>query len=470
MKKFQSALLIAGLGLSILSPGIKAYAHGYVSSPGGRAYLGSSAHAGAPLNTNIGPVQYEPQSIEAAKNTFIDGKIPSAGLDKYSQLNEQTASRWYKTPVSSGPLKVAWHLTAPHRTLSWDYYMTKVGWDPNQPLDFSDFEKISTVDGQNLIPGSDSSNTINIPKDRTGYHVLLSVWNIADTGAAFYQVSDLLVGGEGTTPPVTDPIVEAPSLGGIVNQTLTVGDSFNPMSGVTATDKIDGDLTSKIKVTGSIDTEKAGSYTLHYSVTNSKGKTTEASRVITVNSKAVAEAPKFAGIKDLDLTVGEQFNPFAGVTATDKIDGDLTSEIKVTGTVDTSKAGHYMLDYSVTNSSGKTATASRMVMVYDKSTSTPEAEAWDATKIYLGGEKVSYKGNTYVAKWWTQNNAPDQSAAWEQVVEKNSDGSVPYQAGKAYNGGDIVKYNGMNYQAQWWTLSTPGSDSTWKMIPAAKAH
>ena len=44
------------------------------------------------------------------------------------------------------------------------------------------------------------------------------------------------------------------------------------MSGVSAWDEVDGDLTDKITVEGSVDTSKEGEYTLVYSVTNSRGK------------------------------------------------------------------------------------------------------------------------------------------------------------------------------------------------------
>lgn len=79
-------LVVASIVVVVLGLGaIKASAHGFVTNPGGRAYLGSSQFPGKPLNENIGPVMYEPQSIEAPKNTFIDGKIASAGISKFSQ-------------------------------------------------------------------------------------------------------------------------------------------------------------------------------------------------------------------------------------------------------------------------------------------------------------------------------------------------------------------------------------------------
>lgn len=47
--------------------------------------------------------------------------------------------------------------------------------------------------------------------------------------------------------------------------------AFDPKAGAAASDEEDGDLTDKILVEGSVNTEKAGEYTLTYSVTDSEG-------------------------------------------------------------------------------------------------------------------------------------------------------------------------------------------------------
>ncbi|WP_167630197.1 lytic polysaccharide monooxygenase [Listeria valentina] len=174
-----------------------ANAHGYVTKPGSRAYLGSTSFTNdtglAPLNKNVGAVQYEPQSVEALKNTFITGKLASAGIARFSELDEQTATRWHKTDITTGTLTVNWHLTAQHRTTTWDYYMTKSNWDPNAPLNIQNFEKIATIDDGGSLPAKEVEQKINIPSDRKGYNVILAVWNIADTNNAFYQAIDVNV-------------------------------------------------------------------------------------------------------------------------------------------------------------------------------------------------------------------------------------------------------------------------------------
>ncbi|MEE6294986.1 immunoglobulin-like domain-containing protein [Georgenia wangjunii] len=64
-----------------------------------------------------------------------------------------------------------------------------------------------------------------------------------------------------------------------------------------------------------------------------------------------------------EIEVGQAFDPMSGVMAVDAIDGDLTAQVSVVGAVDTSVAGEYVLEYTVSDSAGNTATATRVVTV-----------------------------------------------------------------------------------------------------------
>lgn len=87
---------------------------------------------------------------------------------------------------------------------------------------------------------------------------------------------------------------------------------------------------------------------------------------VSVVEETPAEQPEAPVISATDKTIkqADSFNPLAEVTATDKKDGDITKDVKVTkNTVDTSKAGVYDVIYSVTNSSNLTTTKSIKVTV-----------------------------------------------------------------------------------------------------------
>ena len=70
------------------------------------------------------------------------------------------------------------------------------------------------------------------------------------------------------------------------DKTLTVGDKFDPMDGVTATDKEDGDLTDQIEIAkNTVDTSKAGLYSVTYEVTDKDGASVEKSINVVVKEK-----------------------------------------------------------------------------------------------------------------------------------------------------------------------------------------
>jgi len=88
--------------------------------------------------------------------------------------------------------------------------------------------------------------------------------------------------------------------------------------------------------------------------------------IILIPSEETNEKPVINGAENITIKVGDSFDPKSGVIATDKEDGDITSKIVITGSVDTSKAGEYVLTYSITDSFGNNTTMTRKVTVIDK--------------------------------------------------------------------------------------------------------
>ena len=68
------------------------------------------------------------------------------------------------------------------------------------------------------------------------------------------------------------------------------------------------------------------------------------------------------GSSTINLTVGDTFTD-PGATATDNVDGDLTSSITSSGTVDTTTTGTYTIEYSVSDTAGNTVSITRTVVV-----------------------------------------------------------------------------------------------------------
>lgn len=174
---------------------------------------------------------------------------------------------------------------------------------------------------------------------------------------------------------VIAPILE---LTGGEEMSFNIGSDFEE-PGYTATDDVDGNISDVVRVEGTVDGHKEGTYTLTYSVEDSSGNKTILERKVTVKDTK-APVIKLKGESSYYLLVGDNFKD-PGFTATDNIDGDLTDQVKVEGKVNTKKTGQHTLTYKVTDSSGNTTTLVRSIFVYKKQTDIDNA---------VNGDKVVY--------------------------------------------------------------------------------
>ena len=196
------------LGLAVSMNQEDALAHGYVKSPASRGYQG---HLDKNSNYNdafnkYGGVINDPQSLEAPKGFPevgpADTKIASANGQFGGTLDNQAASMWKKTDIKQGKNVFTWNFTASHKTSKWHYYMTKPGWNQNEKLTRDSLQLIGTVEHGGADASDKTAHEINVPTDRTGYHVILAVWDVADTANAFYNVIDVNVAGDTSLPEV----------------------------------------------------------------------------------------------------------------------------------------------------------------------------------------------------------------------------------------------------------------------------
>ena len=143
-----------------------------------------------------------------------DGQLASAGRDKYSGLNLR-GSDWVVTPVSPGPLTVTWTISAPHRTLYYRVYITNASYTPDQPLTWDNLELLTETAPRD--PARTDNIDVVLPQ-RTGRHVLYSVWQRSDTPEAFYSTSDIDFGdgsgGGGDPDPPTAYTITTETTGG----------------------------------------------------------------------------------------------------------------------------------------------------------------------------------------------------------------------------------------------------------------
>lgn len=98
--------------------------------------------------------------------------------------------------------------------------------------------------------------------------------------------------GNETKVPVKISVINPPTINGVTDKTITVGDTIDYMAGVTATDGKGADITSSVQVDSSaVNTDAAGTYQATYKVIDANGYIGSATSNVTVNEKP-KEEPK----------------------------------------------------------------------------------------------------------------------------------------------------------------------------------
>ena len=231
--------------------------------------------------------------------------------------------------------------------------------------------------------------TSHTQADGTGYKYVVDSMNRQVTGPAF----TLENGGQLTYN--TEPRLELADSNKIVEGKimLTIGEEFteaDKLSYVKAFDDEDGELTG-IKVSGQVDTKIIGSYTLTYEVIDSLGETATLIVPVIVENKLEeqVENPQITGtVQQVNLTVGDTFDPLAGVQAIDYSGRQLT--VKLSGDyIDTlvdgvlTKAGTYTIQYDAVDRHGNVAPSAITTLIVAEKPQEPEYKIPESIKDLL---------------------------------------------------------------------------------------
>lgn len=169
-------------------------------------------------------------------------------------------------------------------------------------------------------------------------------------------------------------VIDAPSINGISDKTVTVGDTVDYLSGITATDGKGTDITGSIEVDSSkVDINTPGTYQITYKVTDSYGFSTGANCNITVNEKKEEVADNTSDGND-------------NTTTSDK--GNKKSSKKNKGNNSNTASNNNSSNGSSNNSGSNTSNGS---------TSTANSEPNDGKKTFTSsfGETIRTNPNNY---------------------------------------------------------------------------
>lgn len=186
----------------------QALAHGSMEVPISRVYNCYKGNPEFPTSTACKaliahsgkPQLYEWNAIRQTKandrhRQFIpDGQLCSGGNASHRGL-DLTRTDWQSTlmlPDAQGNFEFVFHATALHATKTMQLFITHDGYDPSQPLKWSDLEDAPFCTATNLTD-EDHRYRMNcpLPKAKKGPHVIYAIWQRADSTEAFYSCSDV---------------------------------------------------------------------------------------------------------------------------------------------------------------------------------------------------------------------------------------------------------------------------------------
>jgi len=135
------------------------------------------------------------------------------------------------------------------------------------------------------IPGQAYAEEGFAATDNHDGDITAQVVRTEQDGKVYYTVSDASGNSVEAVRQIVyhDPVAPELTLAGGADVSITQGNGYAE-PGYSAVDNCDGDITGYVTVSGSVDTNTPGVYTLEYSVTDSFNNTTKVTRTVRVNA------------------------------------------------------------------------------------------------------------------------------------------------------------------------------------------
>ena len=132
------------------------------------------------------------------RQVIPDGKLCSGGLDAFRGLDLPRADYPVTKLTAGGTLSMQYKTTIPHEG-SFRVYLTKPGYDPAKPLTWSDIPAKPFLTADNPpIRGGAYRMSGKLPSDRTGRHIVFTIWQTTSTPDTYYSCSDVIIRGTST--------------------------------------------------------------------------------------------------------------------------------------------------------------------------------------------------------------------------------------------------------------------------------
>lgn len=251
------------------------------------------------------------------------------------------------------------------------------------------------------------------------------------------------------------------ALNGYSNVYLLKGTSYNDL-GAKAITKSGNDVSNTIKTTGSVDVNKAGTYTIKYAVSDSKGKTARVSRTIKILDMSITITPSIKSYTNQDILLNI-------VTNTDMFshmvmpNGEMVNSNSYNYQISTN--GEYK--FIVYNSLGLARAYTYTVKNIDK-----EAPTGSCCGYYKGGKSyitINSNDNIGVLKYVLNNKAYKDNSIIVDSVITNPSITMYDKVGNTNNISctleDKSTYFNSDFSVQYFDSKSGNGMSYWLYIP-----
>jgi hypothetical protein len=289
-------------------------------------------------------------------------RVSLADMDTSTALNTPIYHALYNKKIATLYRGVTYTLSTsratagdPMSTRAWiDFNRNTVFGDADHEVIISenDMQKVITT-GTFTVPGNTITGNTRMRVGVT-YGATDITYNVTTLGC--FEEYGIIIGIDNIKPTL--------ALIGSSLEKVEVNKPYNE-KGVIANDNLEGDISSRFEVFGTVDIGKVGYYILKYIVRDLYGNRSDTvTRTVQVEINQTGPTLVLNGADSMTIEV---FNTFTDpeATATSNTGADLTPLIMKTGMVNMNVLGTYLITYTITDQFGFSATKTRTVIVND---------------------------------------------------------------------------------------------------------
>ena len=280
-------------------------------------------------------------------------------------------------------------------------------------------------------------NSKEIKQDETFKFEELGTYNVKVKLEYKYNYSIItslskMIESEKTTEIVIED-KEPPTINGVADKEITVGDQINLQEGITATDNVDGEV--EVKVEGEVDNNKVGEYKIKVTATDKSGNNAESSFKVTVKEKPKVETNTAQKGTTANNGTNKANGNGGGTTAVASTGDNITDIVRLTNQYRAEVGlGALSLNSKLSAAAQKRATE----LVSNCSHTRPDGSYFDS--IFVDYDIHTWNYGENIA--WGQTNGVSVAQTW-----RNSPG---HYKNMIRNGGHYIGIGAYNAGGRWY--------------------